>query len=72
MLREYLVTFHKVVSDDTGHDRRVPQQQAVVAAPCPVSALTMAKTLFCETAGIVDWRLRADSCEVVVLTERAA
>jgi hypothetical protein len=72
MLREYLVTFHKVVSDDTGHDRQVPQQQAVVSAPCPVSALTMAKALFCEAAGIVDWRLRADSCEVVALTDRAA
>ncbi|MFH6783270.1 MULTISPECIES: hypothetical protein [Methylobacterium] len=71
-MREYLVTFHKLVSDDTGHDRRVVQQQAVVTAPCPVSALAMAKTLFCETAGVVDWRLRADGCEVTVVTERAA
>ncbi|KMO41786.1 neuroendocrine-specific golgi family protein P55 (NESP55) [Methylobacterium tarhaniae] len=71
-MREYLVTFHKVVSDDIGHDRRVLQQQAVVSAPCPVTALAMAKIHFCETAGIVDWRLRADSCEVVALTERAA
>ncbi|AWB24037.1 hypothetical protein DA075_26755 [Methylobacterium currus] len=71
-MREYLVTFHKVVLDDTGHDRRVLQQQAVVSAPCETSALALAKTRFCEAAGIVDWRLRADSCDVAVLSERAA
>ncbi len=69
---EYLVTFHKVVLDDTGHDRRVLQQQAVVSAPCEAAALAVAKTHFCEAAGIIDWRLRADSCDVAVLTDRAA
>ena len=69
---KYLVTFHKVVSDDTGHERRVLQRSTVVRARSEVAALYEAKALFCEGAGIVDWRLRADTCEVVAFAERAA
>ena len=31
-MHEYLVTFHKTVLDDTGHDHRILQRQAVVHA----------------------------------------
>ncbi|WP_336489560.1 hypothetical protein [Methylobacterium nigriterrae] len=71
-MREYLVTFHKVVSDDTGHDHRVPQRQTVVVAASDVSAAYAAKAMFREAAGVVDWRLRADTCEVVELTRHVA
>lgn len=64
-MRRYLVTFHNVVSDDTGHDRRTLQRQVVVAALSDATAVELAKTMFCEAAGIVDWRLRADACEVI-------
>ncbi|GJD90393.1 MULTISPECIES: hypothetical protein [Methylobacterium] len=72
MQRAYLVSFHKVVPDDTGHDHRVLQQQAVVRARSDVSAAYAAKAMFREAVGVVDWRLRADTCEVVELTERSA
>ncbi|MCF4127622.1 hypothetical protein [Methylobacterium sp. SyP6R] len=71
-MRKYLVTFHKVVPDDFGHDRRVVQRQSVVSAPCEVSAVALAQARFCEAAGLADWRMRADSCEVVVLARQAA
>ncbi len=71
-MRDYLVTFNKVVPDDLGHDRRVVQWQSMLSAPCEVSALALAQARFCEAAGLVDWRLRADTCEVAVLTRGAA
>ena len=45
MQRAYLVSFHKVVPDDTGHDHRVLQQQAVVRARSDVSAAYAAKAI---------------------------
>ena len=66
-MRRYLVTFHKVVSDDTGHDRRSLQRQVVVTAFSDATAVEVAKAMFCEATGIVDWRLRADACEVTEL-----
>lgn len=66
-MRTFLVTFHKIVPDGRGRDRRVLQRQVVVSA-CSGEA---AKTLFCEATGIVDWRLRADTCEFVGLSELA-
>ncbi len=45
MQRAYLVSFHKVVPDDTGHDHRVLQQQAVVRARADVSAAYAAKAI---------------------------
>lgn len=71
-MHTYLVTFHKVVSDDTGHERRVRQRASVIRARSDVAALYEAKAIFCASAGIVDWRLRADSCEIVALPEQAA
>ncbi len=71
-MREYLATFHKVVPDDLGHDRRVVQWQSVVSASCELSALALAQARFCEDAGLADWRLRADSCDVVVMACEAA
>jgi hypothetical protein len=37
-----------------------------------VSALYEAKARFCEAMRVVDWRLRADSCEVADLALLAA
>ncbi|MDP4003351.1 hypothetical protein [Methylobacterium sp. NEAU K] len=71
-MRNFLVTFLKIVADDSGHDHRVPQLQAVVSACSEDAAADAAKALFCEAAGIVDWRLRADTWDVVELTELVA
>ncbi|CAO4139491.1 MULTISPECIES: hypothetical protein [Methylorubrum] len=71
-MREYLVTFHKTVPDDTGHDHRVLQRQAVVTARSDVAAAYAAKAMLCEACGVVDWRMRADTCEVAELTRQAA
>jgi hypothetical protein len=71
-MRTFLITFHKVVPDGCGHDHRVLQQQAVLSAESEEAAAAAGKTLFCEAAGSVDWRLRADTCEVVAFTEMAA
>lgn len=70
-MRTFLVTFHKTVSDGRGHDHRVLQQQAVVPASYGEAAADAAKALFCQAASIVDWRLRADTCEVVELADLA-
>jgi hypothetical protein len=67
-MRTFLVTFNKLVCDDTGHERCVVQQRAIVRALSEVSAVWQAKAMFCEALAIVDWRMRADSCE---LTEMA-
>lgn len=66
-MRHFLVSFHKIVLDSCGHDHRVLQQRAVITACSDVSALDEAKARFCETMRIIDWRLRADSCEVAEL-----
>ncbi|MEE7450222.1 hypothetical protein MRF4_21775 [Methylobacterium radiotolerans] len=71
-MRQYLVTFHKVVPDGSGHDRRALQHHVVVAAGSEVAAATAAKAMFCDRAGIADWRLRADTCEAVELSDVAA
>lgn len=71
-MRQYLVTFHKVVPDDSGHDHRALQHHVVVTAGSEVAAALAAKAVFCECAGVVDWRLRADTCDVVELSELAA
>jgi hypothetical protein len=66
-MRTFLVTFHKVVSDGRGRDHRALQRQAVVPASHGEAAAEAAKVLFCQAASIVDWRLRADTCEVIEL-----
>lgn len=66
-MRRFIVTFHKVVSDDTGHDHRITQQQTIVSALSEKSAARAAQALFCQTAGVIDWRMRADTCEVAEL-----
>lgn len=71
-MRTYVVTFHKTVPDDTGHDHRVLQRQAVVTARSDMAAIYAAKAMLCEADGVVDWRLRADTCEVRELGEHAA
>lgn len=67
-MREYLVMFHKVVPDAAGYDRRILQRRTVVSARSEVSAAYAAKAMFSEAAGIADWRMRADTCEVVELS----
>ncbi|TGD98360.1 hypothetical protein [Methylobacterium nonmethylotrophicum] len=71
-MRKFLVTFAKTVSDETGHDHVVLLRRAVIAARSDVSAAYEAKAMFCEAAGVPDWRLRADTCEVVELARHAA
>lgn len=71
-MRTYLVAFHKVVADDTGHDHRVLQRQIVVRAHSDVSAEWQAKAMLCELACVIDWRLRADTCEVTAMADLAA
>ncbi|MBE7196877.1 MAG: hypothetical protein INR70_03625 [Parafilimonas terrae] len=70
-MHPYLVTFDRIVPDDSGHDHRIQQHHVVVAARSERAAAQAAKALFCEAAGIVDWRLRADTCVVAALTEPA-
>jgi len=71
-MRKYLVTFRKTVPDDGGHDHCVVQRQALVSARSDVAAAYAAKAMLCEATGVVDWRLRADTCEVVELAKHAA
>lgn len=71
-MRTFLITFLKVVPDGRGHDKSVLQRKAVVSACYKDAATETAKALFCEAAGIADWRLRADTCEVVDLTDLGA
>lgn len=66
-MRTFLVTFRKIVSDGRGYDRQVLQQQTIVPASYGEAAADAAKALFCQAASIVDWRLRADTCEVTEL-----
>ncbi len=71
-MRQYLVSFYRVLVDISGDDRRVLQHQALVEARSQVAALFEAKALFREELGVVDWRLCADICEAVELTDIAA
>ena len=71
-MRTYLVTFRKLVPDGYGHDHRALQKRVVVAARSDVAAAYAAKAMFCKAAGILDWRLRADTCDVVELPKLAA
>ena len=71
-MRTFLITFLKVVPDGQGHDKCVLQRKTVVSACYRKAATDAAKTSFCEAAGIADWRLRADTCEVVDLTDLGA
>ncbi|MEA1832518.1 hypothetical protein U8607_10525 [Methylobacterium durans] len=71
-MREFLVSFHKVVSDDTGHDHRVLQQSVLVRSDSDAAALGEAKAIFCRQRGIGDWSLRADTCDVAEIADLAA
>lgn len=71
-MHQYIVMFHKVITDGAGHDRRVLQHRTVVRANSEVGALYEAKALFREIANIADWRLRADTCEAVELARSSA
>ncbi|MEE7504781.1 hypothetical protein [Methylobacterium mesophilicum] len=71
-MHKYLVTFLKVVPDDGGHEHTTIQRQTVVSAHSQAAAACAAQALFCQTAGIVDWRMRADTCEVAELDGQAA
>jgi hypothetical protein len=71
-MRTFLITFLKVVPDGRGHDQLVLPRKAVVSACYRDAATDAAKAQFCKAAGIADWRLRADACEVVDLTDPGA
>lgn len=43
------------------------QHAILVQALSEVSAVWQAKALLCAGAQVIDWRLRADSCEVAAL-----
>ncbi|WP_419951657.1 hypothetical protein [Methylobacterium sp.] len=68
-MRQFLITFHKVVSDDTGHERSARQHQVLIPATSEASAVAAGQALFCEASGIVDWRIRADACEAAEVQE---
>ena len=68
-MKLFLVTFHKQVSDDTGHERSSLQHQALIHSTSKASALLVGQTKFCEAEGIADWRLRADACEASEVLE---
>jgi hypothetical protein len=65
----FLVTFHKLVSDDTGHERRALQHEVLVPATSSDAAIAAGQTVFCEANGVVDWRLRADACDAAEVQE---
>jgi len=71
-MRTYLITFHKVIPDDAGHDHSVLQRQILVRAHSDVSAEWQAKAILCELCRVIDWRLRADTCEVTAMADLAA
>lgn len=71
-MRTYSVTFYTTAADETGHKHRVAQGTMVIRAYSDVSAEWQAKALLCERARIIDWRLRADSCETTALSDLAA
>src|SRR4051812_31944633 len=70
-MRKYLVTFYRIILDGAGHDRRVVQRRAVIRSRSEVTACWEAKAMFCRAAGIADWRLRADACEVAEVADAA-
>ncbi|MFC0369829.1 hypothetical protein [Methylobacterium isbiliense] len=72
IMRNYLVTFSRIVLDGAGRDRHVVQRRAVIRSRSEVTAAWEAKALFCKAAGIADWRMRADTCEVAELADMAA
>jgi hypothetical protein len=71
-MKMFLVTFHKLVSDDTGHERSALQHQTLILSTSEASALSAGQAMFCEAEGIVDWRLRADACEASEVLEQVA
>jgi hypothetical protein len=71
-MRTFLITFLKVVPDGQGRDKCLLQRKTVVSAYYRKTAADAAKASFCEAAGIADWRLRADICKVVDLTDLGA
>ncbi|MGH1590996.1 hypothetical protein ACRBEV_24830 [Methylobacterium phyllosphaerae] len=71
-MHAYRVTFYKTVADDAGHEYRVRQRTVLVRARSEVTAEWKAKALLCERAHVIDWRLRADSCEIEIVSEIAA
>ena len=71
-MRTFAVAFHKVVSDDTGHDRRILQWRCLIRSSSEMFALAEAKAMLCERLGVADWQMRADSCEISEITNLAA
>ncbi|WP_292505006.1 hypothetical protein [Methylobacterium sp.] len=69
-MRQFLVTFHKLVGDGRGYERCALQHQVLIPATSTASAIAGGQALFCEANGIVDWRLRADTCEATVIEEK--
>ena len=47
-MRDYLITFHKIVRDGAGHDRCIVQRRTRLRARSDVSAVWEAKALFAE------------------------
>lgn len=66
-MRRYLVIFSKRVPRHAPGVRYPLERQVVVTAPSGAAAAQMAKAILCETAGVVDWRLQADDCDVAEL-----
>lgn len=70
-IRTFVVAFYRFDPDGHGHDCHVLQRQVVVYAGSGEAAADAAKTVFCESAGISDWRILADTYEVARLADLA-
>jgi hypothetical protein len=56
----YTATFSKIISNDTGHERKICQREFVVEAKSKATAAEAAKNRFCTLEGVPNWALHAD------------
>jgi hypothetical protein len=56
----YTATFSKIVSNDTGHERKICQREFVVEAKSRAAAAAAAKEQFCALQGVPNWCFHAD------------
>jgi len=64
-MSDYIVTFFKSVLSSDGHETKAPQMVLNVQATHRAEAEKQSQLRFAQLRGIWDWRLHADSCEVL-------
>jgi len=67
----YRMYFFKVVSNDTGHERKICQRLIDIQASCPDRAVTQGQQLFCSLEGLPKWWLHADGYELERLPDQS-